>query len=459
LVDVGAKIGGRFELLSQAGTGGMSSVYRARDLTSGRTVAVKVLKLDRPYDLVRFGREANTLASVHHPNVVAYVAHGEADGVHFLVQEWVDGITLATQMATLGTTAREGVAIALGVARALEATHALGVVHRDIKPSNVILAGGEVGRVKLVDFGVARLANEAGVLTKSGVLVGTPAYMSPEQAKGSIHIGPAADVWALGCVLFETLGARTPFAGPTPQAIRAKVLLGEPPSLDALCPEAPDELVQLVYDMLTKDIAGRPTDGNATVERLYALPPVPEGPRRVFGEPTLSTDSMVRQRPARGSAPRPAPSAFVMFNALAPISGDGPSDRDAELAKIAQRHRMDLHVFDDGSAVFASYHHGKEAALDAARAALDLQDDIDPGEGAISVFGSEGNNDDTIADAIDRGATLAERAAMSALFGEVVDGQAAAVLVDDLIADLVIDEIPIDRTDEGAVLRGRRKSR
>src|SRR5258706_4815007 len=157
----------------------MSSVYRARDLATSHTVAVKVLKLDRPYDLVRFGREAQTLASVSHPNVVGYVAHGEADGVHFLVQEWVDGITLGTQMSTLGVTAPEGVSIAIGVARALEATHSFGIVHRDIKPSNVILAGGEVGRVKLVDFGVARLANDAIVLTRSGVLVGTPAYMSP----------------------------------------------------------------------------------------------------------------------------------------------------------------------------------------------------------------------------------------------------------------------------------------
>src|SRR5215471_6793577 len=119
----GSVIAGRFEMLSQAGAGGMSSVFRARDLQTSRIVAVKVLKLDRPFDLARFAREASTLASVHHPNVVDYVAHGEADGIHFLVQEWVDGITLGTQMTTLGTTALEAVAISLGVARALEATH------------------------------------------------------------------------------------------------------------------------------------------------------------------------------------------------------------------------------------------------------------------------------------------------------------------------------------------------
>src|SRR5512143_37362 len=97
-------IAGRFEMLSQAGAGGMSSVFRARDLHSGRIVAVKVLKLDRPFDLARFAREAELLAQVQHPNVVDYVAHGESDGVHYLVQEWVDGITLGTQLQTVGTT-------------------------------------------------------------------------------------------------------------------------------------------------------------------------------------------------------------------------------------------------------------------------------------------------------------------------------------------------------------------
>ncbi len=443
----GSIIAGRFEMLSQAGTGGMSSVFRARDLQTSRIVAVKVLKLDRPFDLARFAREASTLASVHNPNVVDYVAHGEADGIHYLVQEWVDGITLGTQMTTLGTTSLEAVAIALGVARALEATHAVGIVHRDIKPNNIILAGGEADRVKLVDFGIARLANESGVLTKTGVLVGTPAYMSPEQARGSINLGPQTDVWSLGCVLFESLAGRTPFAGATPSAIRAKVLLGEPPSLEAICPEAPDELVGLVGEMLTKDISVRPTDGGAVAARLLALPPIPEGPRRRFGAPMPATDAIMRKHP-RGSAPRPAPSAFVMFNALA------PADHEAKLARIAERHRLDLHVFDDGSAVFASHEEGQAGALDAARAALELQEDI--GDGAISVFG-HADDDDTICDAIDRGSELAERAAMTALFGDVVDGQGPAILVDDAIADLLADEIPVERSDEGVVLRGARR--
>src|SRR4051812_18258032 len=120
-------IAGRFEMLAQAGTGGVGTVVWGRGRQTGGVGAGEGLKLDRPFDLVRFSREANLLAQVRHPNVVDYVAHGESGGIHYLAQEWVDGITLGTQFNTLGTTAREAVEIANGVARALSATHAHGV--------------------------------------------------------------------------------------------------------------------------------------------------------------------------------------------------------------------------------------------------------------------------------------------------------------------------------------------
>src|SRR6185503_16151087 len=170
-------------MLSQAGTGGMGSVFRARDVKTGRIVAVKVLKLDRMFDLARFEREAAMLASVTSDHIVDYIAHGEAEGIHFLAQEWVDGITLSTHEQTIGTTVSDAVVIAHGIARALGAIHKLGVIHRDIKPANIILAGGEIERIKLVDFGIARQTDSAGVLTRTGMLVGTPSYMSPEQAR------------------------------------------------------------------------------------------------------------------------------------------------------------------------------------------------------------------------------------------------------------------------------------
>jgi hypothetical protein len=443
-------IAGRFEMLAQAGAGGMSTVFRARDLQTSRVVAVKILKLDRPFDLKRFAREAQLLAQVRHENVVDYVAHGESDGVHYLAQEWVDGVTLATQTSTIGTTAREAVTIASGVARALAATHALGVIHRDIKPPNVILVGGSPHRVKVVDFGIARLANDAGVLTRTGVLVGTPAYMSPEQARGAIHIEPAADVWSLGCLLFELLTGRAAFAGKTHAAIRAKVLLGEHASIEASCPEAPRELVALVDDMLHKDASLRPADGSAATERLAALPEVADGPRRRFGHSEHATLSA--RVGGRGSKPG---RAFVMFRAIAHADGAAPPpERDAQLANIAKLHHMDVHLFDDGSAVLASHSEGKQAALAAAFAAIEVHREVP--SGAVSVFGVGGAGDSVNA-AIDRGAVLAEHAAMSALFGEVVDDSGARVYADDTIVELVGGDLAIERAPEGAVVRAARR--
>jgi serine/threonine protein kinase len=454
LMSAGATIAGRFEMLAQAGTGGMSTVFRARDRQTGRMVAVKVLKLDRPFDLARFTREATLLSSVRHPNVVDYVAHGEAEGIHFLVQEWVDGITLSTQLGTLGTTAREAVAIGIGVAGALSAVHALGVVHRDIKPSNLILVGGEPERVKLVDFGIARMANDAGVLTRTGVIIGTPAYMSPEQARGSVAIEPAADVWSLGCVLFEALTGRSAFTGKTHVAIRAKVLLGAPPALEPLCPEAPIALVDLMSDMLTKDTRIRPHNGAALLARLQALPPVDEGPRRRYGAPQVPTRSAAPR--ANGSDKSAAPSSFVMFNALVPAAGSVAPVDGSRLAEIARRHNMDLHVFDDGSAVLASQSEGREGAIEAAHAAIEVQRDIPAG--AVSVFGRGGDND-SLENAIDRGSVLAERAAMTELFGDIVDDQSPAIYLDDTIADLIDTSIPVDHTPDGPVVRGDRRGR
>src|SRR6188474_53975 len=133
------EIGGRFQPLAHPSRGAMGTVNRARDLETGHVVALKVLNLERPFDLVRFGREATLLAKVHHPNVVDYVAHGESEGVHYLVQEWVEGVTLAEKLEAFGITAAEAVQVAIGIAGALAATHAHGIIHRDIKPANIIL--------------------------------------------------------------------------------------------------------------------------------------------------------------------------------------------------------------------------------------------------------------------------------------------------------------------------------
>jgi hypothetical protein len=423
----------------------MGSVYRARDLETGQLVALKVLTLERPFDLVRFGREATLLAKVKHPNVVDYVAHGESDGVHYLVQEWVDGVTLAQKLESTGLTAAEAVEVAIGIAGALAATHALGIIHRDIKPANIILADDRFDRVKLVDFGIARLTSDAGVLTRTGRLVGTPSYMSPEQARGSIKIEPAADIWSLGCVLYEALSGFIAFDGLSPPAVRAKVLLNDPPSLEPRCPEAPPALIELVQAMLAKDPAKRPASGPELVERLRALRPIPDGPRRRVGAPEAATVAMPNRRVSPTEVDQQQAGCFVL---VAPVDVSATAIDD-NVAKVAERHRLDVHVFDDGSTLLVAKGTGKEAVIEAARAALRLREEVP--DGAVSVFSR--SSDDSLSEAIDRGSLLLERGMMSTLFGDLVGRGEPVVHLDAVVAELVASDLPVATTVDGPVLR------
>jgi hypothetical protein len=431
----------------------MGSVYRARDLETGQIVALKVLTVDRPFDLVRFGREATLLAKVHHPNVVNYVAHGESDGVHYLVQEWVEGMTLAEKLHSTGLSVAETLEVAIGLAGALDATHSHGIIHRDIKPANIILAGDRFDGVKLVDFGIARLTSDAGVLTRTGRLVGTPSYMAPEQARGSVNLEAAADVWSFGCVIYEALTGRVAFDGRSPAAVRVKVLLDEPPKLAPLCPEAPQELIDLVRGMLAKDPAKRPASGPDLVERLKAIPAAPPGPRRRVGSPEASTIAMP-VRPSRNSeVDHQAAGCFVLVapvdvpaTAAAAAAAAAP---DESVARVAERHRMDVHVFDDGATLLVANGMGKEAAVDAARAALELREEVP--DGAVSVFGR--STEDSLADAIDRGSLLLERGMMGTLFGDLVGDDTPVVHIDEVIADLIGADLPVATTVDGPVLK------
>ncbi|HWU87877.1 MAG TPA: serine/threonine-protein kinase [Kofleriaceae bacterium] len=423
----------------------MGSVYRARDLETGQVVALKVLTIDRPFDLVRFGREATLLAKVKHSNVVNYVAHGESDGVHYLVQEWVEGVTLAEKLQSTGVTVTEAITVALGLAGALDATHSRGIIHRDIKPANIILADDRFDRVKLVDFGIARLTSDAGVLTRTGRLVGTPSYMAPEQARGSVNLEAAADVWSFGCVLYEALSGRVAFDGRSPAAVRVKVLLDEPSKLALLCPEAPPELLDLVRAMLAKDPARRPASGPNLVERLKAIPQVADSPRRRVGNPEAATVAMPARPPRNTEVDQQAAGCFVL---VAPVDVPAAAP-DENVAKVAERHHMNVHVFDDGATLLVASGMGKEAAVEAARAAIELREEVP--DGAVSVFGR--STEDSLADAIDRGSLLLERGMMGTLFGDLVGNADPVVHIDEVIAELIGPEMPVASTVDGPVLR------
>ncbi|WP_437915392.1 protein kinase [Sorangium sp. So ce302] len=269
----GRLLAGRFEVVELAGTGGMGAVYRAVDRASGDVVAVKLLGDLDAQAAARFGHEARALATLDHPHVVRYVTHGVAPtGEPYLAMEWLAGESLSIRLSRRPLDVEESVALVRAVADALGAAHARGIVHRDIKPSNLFLPGGAADRVKVLDFGIAWLSGASARLTRTGALVGTIGYMAPEQASGErAQLDARADVFSLGCVLFECLTGRPAFHGRHFMTILTKLLQEEPPRASALRPEVPQALDELLAQMLAKRPEGRPADGAAVVRCLDAL--------------------------------------------------------------------------------------------------------------------------------------------------------------------------------------------
>jgi hypothetical protein len=292
------RIGDRFEILGEAGSGGMGTVYRARDHETGALVALKVLSAGGSHE--RFAEEALLLSRLRHDAIVAHVAHGAtAAGEPFLAMEWLEGESLSQRLARDELALEESLALGARVADALAAAHQLGVVHRDIKPSNLFLAGGDAARVKVLDFGVARRDDRGDPLTKRGEILGTPGYMAPEQARGGAGGDPRADLFSLGCVLFRCLADRPAFAGDDVLAVLSQLATHEPPALDEIVEGIPPALAQLVARLMAKSPDGRPpsaaavraellgiADGLdadpdadlATPERLHEVPPTRRSP-------------------------------------------------------------------------------------------------------------------------------------------------------------------------------------
>lgn len=260
----------RFERLEVAGRGGMSTVYRARDHVTNALVAIKEL-LDTETDSVRrFLNEVRTLEEIDHPHVVRHVAHGVAgNGSPYLVMEWLDGVNLARRLSTERLGVQETVDLGRRVASALGMAHRRGIVHRDIKPSNIFLPNGDVQNVKVLDFGIARFEKATTFITKTGMLMGTPGYMAPEQAKGERPaLDARADVFSLGCVLFECLTGKPAFHASHLIASLAKLLLDKPPRIREFRPDVPEALDDLIQRMLSKNPADRPANGDAVIEEL-----------------------------------------------------------------------------------------------------------------------------------------------------------------------------------------------
>ncbi|MFL3868123.1 MULTISPECIES: Stk1 family PASTA domain-containing Ser/Thr kinase [unclassified Streptomyces] len=253
------RLGGRYELGSVLGRGGMAEVYLAHDTRLGRTVAVKTLRADLARDpsfQARFRREAQSAASLNHPAIVAVYDTGEdyVDGVSipYIVMEYVDGSTLRELLHSGRRLLPERtLEMTVGILQALEYSHRAQIVHRDIKPANVMLT--RTGQVKVMDFGIARAMGDSGMtMTQTAAVIGTAQYLSPEQAKGE-QVDARSDLYSTGCLLYELLAVRPPFVGDSPVAVAYQHVREEPQPPSTFDPEITPEMDAIVLKALTKD--------------------------------------------------------------------------------------------------------------------------------------------------------------------------------------------------------------
>jgi serine/threonine protein kinase len=259
--------GDRYERLEKVGSGGMSVVYKATDRETGRVVALKFLPESLAGDGVlkrRFVREAQAAAALDHPNIGAIHRVEEADdGRLCIVMPFYDGGTLKAAIARGPLPISQAVSCAVQVADGLAHAHAAGIIHRDIKPANLIFDGE--GRLRILDFGIAKVAGEK--LTRTGLVLGTLAYMSPEQASGS-PLDHRTDLWALGVVLHEMLTGRPPFSAASIESLFRAVRFEDPPPIRASRREAPDWVEAVVRRLLQKDPGRRFPDAAAVSAAL-----------------------------------------------------------------------------------------------------------------------------------------------------------------------------------------------
>ena len=351
---------GGYHIIELVGSGGMGLVYRAEQRILGRTVALKVIRPEIAESgdyRSRFLREARFAASVDHPHVVSVYDAGEQDGRLYLTMQWVDGTDLGTLIDREQRLVPErAVLIGVQLAEALQAVHDAGLVHRDVKPANVLvrdIRGHD--HAYLTDFGIAKAPAAQDSLTRTGWVIGTPAYLAPEQIRGQ-QPGPRSDLYALGCVIFEALTGQPPFPGDNDLAARWAQATSPPPPASSVCPALgprydaflaralavdPDDrfssgaafalALQAAHAGLPGGPAATPAIGDAPTQGRpspSAPPPAVSGTRQETAIDASGTPRPVRPRPA-SSAPRPAGPA-------APVAGDGRGARPAPAGSRAR---------------------------------------------------------------------------------------------------------------------------
>src|SRR6476619_2749998 len=252
-------LAGTYAIDRELGKGGMATVYLAQDIKHDRVVALKVLHPDLPVALGpdRFLREIRLAARLNHPHILPLFDSGDADGLLYYVMPYVEGESLRERLdREQQLPIEEAVHHGRAIASALDYAHRQNIVHRDIKPENVMLYEGEA---MVMDFGIAKAVSAAGseTLTQTGMMVGTPAYVSPEQAAGETNLDGKSDQYSLACVIYEMLSGERPFSGATPQAVMAKRFSEMPKSLRTIRSSIPESVERAVTKAMATDSAGR----------------------------------------------------------------------------------------------------------------------------------------------------------------------------------------------------------
>ncbi len=454
----GMLIADRFEIEALARSGGMGSVYRARDKLSGQQVAIKTALKTEHGD--RFAREAVALSALRHPAIVRYVAHGSMPtGELYLAMEWLDGEDLQDRLERGPLDIDESILLGTRVAEALAAAHARGLVHRDIKPSNIFLPKTDHTAVKVLDFGVVRAIHSERA-TRVGVVMGTPGYMSPEQARGLPEVGPPSDVFSLGCVLYECLAGAPLFVGRDVVALQLKIVLEKAPNLAEVRPDAPRGLVRLIARMLDKTPSERPKGGaelaaelaalsaetaGASIEaRVTAVPPTGGSGQLGSGEQRLYSVVIARLFGALGeSVAQDAPT----------VAQDDIGGRLFALRELASTFGVQAEGIAGGAMVLPL--QGSGAATDqaarAARCALGTRALFPEAAIALATGRGESSARMPVGEVIDRASSLLALA-VSAKAPD--DGGERAVFVDELSAGLLDDRFEVVGAGAVRTLRG-----
>lgn len=356
---VGRLLGGRYRVIDKIGEGGMAVVYKAQCTLLNRIVAVKVLKAQYGSDsdfVERFRREAQSAASLSHPNVVNVYDVGTDNGSHYIVMEYVRGRTLK-DIVKRGAPLRirDAIAYSCQILLALDHAHSNSIVHRDIKPHNIIVT--DEGDIKVTDFGIARATN-AGSLTEAGVIMGTVAYFSPEQAKGK-DIGPQSDIYSLGIVMYEMLTGRVPFRGDSAISVALQHIQDEPRLPSRINPAIPRTLERVVLKAIAKDPRDRYVTALAMLEDLRSIEP-----------PDESLERMVRGTRDVRAAESDEPMDTEQEARTIDLGLEGQVDRSVRQALAERRSAVEASPAIEGAAPAAAVRSDKPSKTQAGKGSL-----------------------------------------------------------------------------------------